>query len=158
MINPPELDAIDYRLLGELQANARISFAELGRKVSLSTPAIIERVKRLEESGVIIGYHAQVSPSAVGRSVEAFIKVSVAGDKLLRFAQTVKKIDEVLECYRITGAESFLVLVAVRDTTHLQAVIDLMMPYVSTNTSIVLDVPVRWNPVIPEFRETKRSR
>jgi Lrp/AsnC family leucine-responsive transcriptional regulator len=158
MTSQPELDLIDCKLLGELQANARISFADLSRKVSLSTPAVIERVKRLEESGVILGYHAQVSPSAVGRSVEAFVKVSVAGDKLINFAQTVKHIEEVLECYRITGAESFLVLVAVRDTAHLQAVIDQMMPYVSTNTSIVLDVPVRWNPMIPEMREAKRKR
>jgi Lrp/AsnC family transcriptional regulator, leucine-responsive regulatory protein len=154
----PELDAIDCNLLAELQANARVSFAELSRKVSLSTPAVIERVKRLEESGVIMGYHAHVRPSAVGLLVEAFVKVSVAGDKLLKFAATVKKIEEVLECYRITGAESFLVLVAVRDTEHLQAVIDQMMPYVSTNTSIILDVPVRWNPIITEIRQTKRSR
>lgn len=154
----PELDLIDCKLLGELQANARITFADLSRKVFLSTPAVIERVKRLEESGVIAGYHAHVIPSAVGRSVEAFVKVSVAGDKLLKFELTVKTIEEVLECYRITGAESFLVLVAVRDTAHLQAVIDRMMPYVSTNTSIVLDAPVRWNPIVPELRQAKRSR
>jgi Lrp/AsnC family leucine-responsive transcriptional regulator len=154
----PELDAIDYKLLAELQANARISFAELSRRVLLSTPAVIERVKRLEESGVIVGYHAHVNPAAVGRSVEAFVKVSVAGDKLLKFAETVKKIEEVLECYRITGAESFLVLVAVRDTAHLQAVIDRMMPYVATNTSIILDVPVRWNPIIPETRQKRSAR
>ena len=152
-----ELDAIDCNLLAVLQANARISFAELSRKVSLSTPAVIERVKRLEEAGVIVGYHAHVEPSAVGRSVQAFVKLSVAGDKLLKFAQSVKRIEEVLECYRVTGAESFLILVAVRDTVHLQTVIDLMMPYVSTNTSIILDVQVRWNPVIPEVRQTKRT-
>ena len=155
-MHQPELDAIDCNLLAELQANARVSFAELSRKVSLSTPAVIERVKRLEEAGVIVGYHAHVEPSAVGRSVQAFVKLSVAGDKLLKFAQSVKKIEEVLECYRVTGAESFLILVAVRDTAHLQTVIDLMMPYVSTNTSIILDVQVRWNPVIPEIRQTKR--
>ena len=153
-----ELDLIDCKLLAELQVNARISFADLSRKVSLSTPAVIERVKRLEERGVIVGYHAQVSPSAVGLMVEAFVKVSVAGDKLLKFVQSVKKIEEVLECYRITGAESFLVLVAVKDTNSLQAVIDKMMPYVATNTSIILDVPVRWNPVIPEMRPSERSR
>jgi DNA-binding Lrp family transcriptional regulator len=65
----PELDLIDCKLLGELQANARISFADLSRKVSLSTPAVTERVKRLEERGVIVGFHAQVYPPAVGRSV-----------------------------------------------------------------------------------------
>ena len=156
-MHQPELDAIDCNLLAELQANARISFAELSRKISLSTPAVIERIKRLEEAGVIVGYHAHVEPSAVGRSVQAFVKLSVAGDKLMKFAQSVKKIEEVLECYRVTGAESFLILVAVRDTAHLQTVIDLMMPYVSTNTSIILDVQVRWNPVIPEVRQTKRT-
>jgi Lrp/AsnC family leucine-responsive transcriptional regulator len=155
-MHQPELDAIDCNLLAELQANARISFAQLSRKVSLSTPAVIERVKRLEEAGVIVGYHAHVDPSAVGRLVGAFVKLSVAGDKLLKFAQSVKKIEEVLGCYRVTGAESFLILVAVRDTAHLQVVIDMMMPYVSTNTSIILDAPVRWHPVIPEVRQAKR--
>src|ERR1700733_11726589 len=128
-MHQPELDGIDGRILAELQANARISFAELSRKVSLSTPSVIERVKRLEDAGVIIGYHAHVEPSAVGRSLEALVKVSVAGDRLLKFAQGIKKIEEVLECYRITGAESFLILVAVRDTVHLQTVIVQLMRY-----------------------------
>jgi Lrp/AsnC family leucine-responsive transcriptional regulator len=154
-----ELDEIDCKLLTELQRSARMSFAELGRTVGLSTPAVIERVKRLEEERVILGYHAQVDPVTVGRAVEAFVKVSVAGNHLLRFAATVQTVEEVLECYRITGAESFLVLVAVRDMLHLQVVIDKLMPYVSTNTSIVLDVPVRWNAIAAEvYSERQRRR
>jgi Lrp/AsnC family transcriptional regulator, leucine-responsive regulatory protein len=76
-MHQPEHDTIDCKLLAELQTNVRISFAELSRKVSLSTPSVIERVKRLEEAGVIVGYHAHVDPSSVGRSLEAFVKVSV---------------------------------------------------------------------------------
>lgn len=150
-----DIDGIDCKILGALQSNARISFAELGRTIGLSTPATMERVRKLEDAGVILGYHALVNPAKIGCPLEAFIKVTVAGDKLTRFAQNVKSIDEVLECYRITGVESFLVLVAVRDTAHLQILIDRLMPYTATNTSIVLDIPIRWNPLIPSVHRAK---
>ena len=144
-----ELDHIDASILSELQQNARIAFAELGRRVKLSTPAVIERVRRLEEQGVILGYRAQIDPTRVGLDVHAFVKVTVAGDRLAAFTAKIKKVPEVLECHRVTGAESFLVQVAVRDTAHLEAVIDSMMPYVATNTSMVLASPVPWNSVTP---------
>jgi len=154
------MDEIDCAIIAELQANARIAFAELGRRVKLSTPAVIERVKRLEERGVILGYRAMVDPAAVGLAVHAFVKVTVAGDRLATFAHVVKNLPEVLECHRVTGAESFLVQVAVRDTLHLEAVIDAMMPYVATNTSMVLASPVPWNSVLPasKYPERKGSR
>jgi Lrp/AsnC family leucine-responsive transcriptional regulator len=146
------LDAIDCSILAELQANARLAYAELGRRVKLSTPAVIERVRRLEESGVITGYRTCVNPARVGLAVHAFVKVTVAGDKLARFTSLVRTLPEVLECHRVTGAESFLVQVAVRDTIHLEAVIDAMMPYVATNTSMILSSPVPWNSVLPASR------
>lgn len=154
------MDEIDCTLLAELQQDARVSFAELGRRVKLSTPAVIERVKRLEEQGIILGYRAMVSPAAVGLAVHAFVKVTVAGDWLAPFAGLVKRLPEVLECHRVTGAESFLVQVAVRDTLHLEAVIDAMMPYVATNTSMVLASPVSWNSVLPssKYPQAKYTR
>lgn len=154
----PSLDAIDCEILAELQANARVAFAELGRRVGLSTPATIERVRRLEESGVILGYRAVVDPSAVGLPVRAFVKVTVAGDKLARFSTLVRDLPEVLECHRVTGAESFLVQVAVRDVHHMQQVIDSMMPYVATNTSMILASPVPWNSILPASRYGRRPR
>ena len=152
------LDDIDCNILVCLQENARIPFAELGRRVGLSTPAVIERVRRLEESGVIAGYHAEVRPEKVGLTVRAFIKVSVAGDKLEKFASIVKKVPEILECHRVTGSESFLLQAAVEDVAHLELVIDSLMPYVATNTAIVLGSPVPWAPVIPrrKDRQTKK--
>jgi Lrp/AsnC family leucine-responsive transcriptional regulator len=152
------IDEIDCQILGELQANARIPFAELGRRVGLSTPAVIERVHRLEESHVILGYRALVDPAKVGLPVRAFVKVTVGGDKLAKFAALVRKLPEVLECHRVTGAESFMVQVAVRDVTHMEEVIDAMMPYVATNTSMILASPVPWNSVLPAVRYAKKTQ
>jgi Lrp/AsnC family leucine-responsive transcriptional regulator len=154
---PTNIDDIDCAILLKLQANARISFAELGRLVGLSTPAVIERVHRLEERQVITGYHALVDPSKVGLPVRAFVKVTVAGDKLMRFSALVRKLPEVLQCHRVTGAESFMVQVAVRDVTHLQEVIDSMMPYVATNTSMILASPVPWNVTLPAVHYGKKK-
>jgi Lrp/AsnC family transcriptional regulator, leucine-responsive regulatory protein len=150
------LDEIDYEILAELQDNARIAFAELGRRVGLSTPAVIERVRRLEESEVILGYRAAIDPAKVGLPVRAFVKVTVAGDKLGKFAAIVKSLPEVLQCHRVTGAESYIVQIAVRDVGHMETVIDSMMPYVATNTSMIMASPVPWNPVVPASRKPKK--
>ena len=143
------LDSIDSAILRELQADARIPFAELGRRAGLSTPAVIERVRKLEDAGTIRGYHAQIDPTAVGLPLRAFIKVTIAGDKLERFAAVARRVPEVRECHRVTGAESFIVQVAVRDVLHLEQVIDSLAPYVATQTSIVLTSVIDWNPVVP---------
>jgi Lrp/AsnC family leucine-responsive transcriptional regulator len=144
-----ELDGIDHKILGELQASARLAFAELGRRVGLSTPAVIERVRRLEDSGVILRYAACVDPAKVGLPLRAFIKITVGGDRLQHFNGLARRVPEVLECHRVTGAESYILQVAVRDLSHLEAVIDSLTPYVATNTSMVLASPVPWNPVTP---------
>ena len=144
-----ELDAIDLALIEELQENARTSFAELARRVHLSTPAVIDRVHRLEEAGVILRYRAEIDPAALGLSVRAFVKVTVAGDRLGSFSRVVREVPEILECHRVTGNESYIVQVAVRDMNHLEAVIDSMMPYVATNTSMVLNSPVQGGRVAP---------
>lgn len=146
------IDDIDCEILAELQTNARIAFAELGRRVGLSTPAVIERVRRLEDNHVIMGYRAVVDPAKVGLPVRAFVKVTVAGDKLQKFAALVRELPEVLECHRVTGAESFMVQIAVRDVRHMEELIDSMMPYVATNTSMILTSPVPWNSVLPAVR------
>lgn len=137
------LDSIDIALIEELQENARIPFAELARRVHLSTPAVIDRVRRLEETGVILRYRAEINPVALGLHVRAFVKVTVAGDRLSNFTRIVRQVPEILECHRVTGNESFIVQVAVRDMNHLESVIDSLMPYVATNTSMVLNSPVQ---------------
>ncbi len=146
-----DLDALDARILHELQTNARLSFAELGRRVNLSTPAAAERVRRLEDAGVITRYVALVDPAKVGLPVRAFIKITVPGDRLQHFSVLARRVPEVRECHRVTGQESYILQVAVRDLQHLETVIDSLTPYVATNTSMVLASPVPWNPVVPAF-------
>ncbi len=136
------LDNIGWKILVELQENARIPFAALGRRVGLSTPAVAERVRRLEDAGIITGYRAQISAAKVGFPVLAFIRVNVVGDALPKFVKKAVKCPEVLEVHRVTGGESFIVKVAVKDHAHLEAVIDSLMPYVATTTSIVLSSSV----------------
>jgi Lrp/AsnC family leucine-responsive transcriptional regulator len=143
------LDDIDRQILMELQSEARIAFAELGRRVGLSTPAVIDRVHRLEDTGVILGYRAQVDNAKIGLPVRAFVKVTVAGDKLFQFASAASRIPEVLECHRVTGAESYILQITVEDAAHIERVIDAMMPYVATNTSLVLASPVQSRALVP---------
>ena len=143
------LDALDYKILAELQANGRIAFAELGRRIGLSTPAVTERVRRMEDAEVIERYIAVVNPAKVGLPLRAFIKITVQGDRLPHFNRVAQRVPEVRECHRVTGTESYILQVAVCDLPHLETVIDSLSPYVATNTSLVLTSPVPWNPVIP---------
>jgi Lrp/AsnC family leucine-responsive transcriptional regulator len=109
------LDDIGWKILSELQQNARMPFAELGRIVGLSTPAVTERVHKMEEAGIIVGYRAHIDPARVGLPILAFVNVKVGGENLSRFMEVAGQHPEVLECHRVTGAESFLLNVAVSD-------------------------------------------
>ncbi len=149
IVPDPLLDSIDHKILAELQRNARLPFAELGRRVGLSTPAATERVRRLEDAAIIQRYVAVVDPAKVGLPLRAFIKITVPGDRLPHFNGLAQRVPEVRECHRVTGVESYILQVAVRDLPHLEAVIDSLTPYVATNTSMVLASPVPWNPVLP---------
>ena len=136
------LDQIGWKLLHELQINGRLSYAELGRRVGLTTPAVVERVKRMEEAGIIVGYHADIDPMKVGMPITAFIRMSVVGDVFTRITAVVKNSPEVVECHRGTGADSFIMKVHVRSVEHLEALIDRLTPFGTTSTSIVLSSPV----------------
>ena len=137
-----QLDAIGWRILAELQANARISYAELGRRVGLTTPAVSERVRRLEESGVIAGYRTEVDPAKVGLPITAFIRMSIVGDVSNALVALVRELPEVVECHKGTGGDSFILKVTVRSVAHLEALIDRLIPFGTTSTSIVLSSPV----------------
>lgn len=138
------LDKVSLQILGELQRDARLSFAELGRRVGLSTPATAERVRRLEESGVIRGYEARIDAKALGRDVTAFVRIRLSGAETLarRLTKLVSELDEVLECHRCTGDESFILKVRVESVAHLEKLIDRLTPYGMTSTALVLSSPV----------------
>jgi Lrp/AsnC family leucine-responsive transcriptional regulator len=132
------LDAIGRNILIELQENGRIPFTELGKRVGLSTPAVMDRVKRLEAAGVIAGYHAEVDCSAMGYPIVAFIAVNVVGDFLPRMSKLAKSIPEILECHRVTGGNTFVIKVLAGSVEELEKTIDRLTPYVATTTSLIL--------------------
>ena len=136
------IDPTDRLLLGELQAQARVSLAELGRRVGLSAPAVAERLQRLEAAGTILGYRAQVDPRALGFSLTAVIRIRPAPRELSKVADLARDTPEVVECNRITGDDCYLMRLHLRDVEHMEEVIDRFAIYGQTTTSIVQSSPV----------------
>jgi Lrp/AsnC family transcriptional regulator, leucine-responsive regulatory protein len=137
-----ELDSTDLRLLSELQADARLSLAELGRRVGLSSPAVAERLQRLEQQGAIRGYHADIDPRSLGLSLGAIVRVRPAPGQLDNVAGLARRTPEVVECHRVTGEDCFVVRAHVRDVEHLEQVIDRFVALGQTTTSILQSSPV----------------
>jgi Lrp/AsnC family leucine-responsive transcriptional regulator len=137
------IDDIDRKVLKELQEDARISYAELGRRVGLTTPAVIERVRKLEDAGVITGYRAEIDPAKVGLPIIAFVRMSITGVDYSHIIEVAEESEEVLECHRGTGGDSFIMKVAVSSVEHLQQIIDKLTPYGITTTAVVLSSPVK---------------
>jgi Lrp/AsnC family leucine-responsive transcriptional regulator len=137
------LDATNLRLLTELQSNARLSLAELGRRVGLSSPAVAERLQRLEQERVILGYHTELDPRALGLSLSAIVRVRPAPGQLHKLAEHAQQAPEVVDCRRITGEDCYSLTIHVRSIEHLEEVIDRFASYGQTTTSIVQSAPVR---------------
>jgi Lrp/AsnC family leucine-responsive transcriptional regulator len=138
----PVRDATDLRILVELQADARLSLAELGRRVGLSSPAVAERLQRLEQDQVILGYHARLNPRALGMALSAVIRVRPAPGQLNNVAELARRTAEIVDCRRITGEDCFIMSAHVRDVEHLEEVIDQFAAHGQTTTSIVQSAPV----------------
>jgi Lrp/AsnC family leucine-responsive transcriptional regulator len=136
------LDETNLALLSELQGDARLTLAELGRRVGLSSPAVAERLQRLEETGVIGGYRAIVDPRAVGYALGAVLRIRPAPRQIPKVAEVAERTPEVVECHRITGEDCFLMKLYVRDVEHLEEVIDAFTPFGQTTTSIMQSSPV----------------
>jgi Lrp/AsnC family leucine-responsive transcriptional regulator len=142
--HPMELDVLAWKILEALQQNARLSFAELGRQVGLSTPAVAERVHRLEEAGVITGYHAKIDLQRIGLPIRALVRLTIPGGEaqMGRAVAAMKELPEVSRCHRITGAESFVIEADVASIRHLEALIDRLSSLGATSTSTVLSSPI----------------
>ena len=138
----PNLDAIDHKILSELSTDGRVSFAELGRRTNLSSPAVTERVKRLEQAGVITGYRADVDPRALGYQLTAIVRVKPAVRQLTKIAELAAEIPEVEECLRITGEDCFYIKLHLGSIEELPTVLDQFLLYGETTTSIVNATPV----------------
>lgn len=146
----PILDAKDWQLIELLQEDARTGYAELGRQVGLSAPATAERVKRLEDAGVIRGYRAQIDPRRLGYAIEAVIRLRCDGGACSRIGQLLADIPEVLDCRRLAGEDSASLRVVAMSVSHLQAVLDRILkvhPSVATTTLVVLQAPYTNRPL-----------
>jgi Lrp/AsnC family leucine-responsive transcriptional regulator len=134
-------DETDAALLRELQTAPRISMSALARRVGMSAPAVTERVQRLERAGVI-GYRLEVDPAALGLPVTAFVRIRPAPGQLPRVAELAGRMDQVSECYRITGEDCFLVKVHSGSVPDLEALLDQFLMFGQTVSSIVVATPV----------------
>ena len=154
-LSDQQLDDVNYQLIEALQDNARLSLAELGRRVGLSAPAVAERLARLEQSGVIRGYHADVDPRALGLDLSVVLRIRPAARMIGRVAELARETPEVTECHRVTGEDCFVMRVHVRDVLHLEELIDRFVLYGQTTTSIVQSSPVPGRgPAVAEWSET----
>lgn len=132
-----DLDAYDTRILAELQADARLTMAELGRRVHLSQPAVTERVRKLEAAGVISGYRATVNLAKLGYGIRAIIRIGRA--EYPRIVKLVQNTPECINAYNVTGEDSWVLEIAVIDVSHLDAVVTKFCLLAETATSIILN-------------------
>jgi len=145
--DPGLFDDINRRLLEELQADARLTIAELGRRVNLSAPAVAERVQRLERAGVIAGYHAKLDPKALGWPIAVVVRIRPATRQLQKIPEVAAEIPEVVECRRITGEDCYVLDLHLRSMDDLEGILDRFVAYGQTTTSIVHSSPVARRPL-----------
>lgn len=145
-------DAVNLRILTELQNNPRLTMSELGRRIGYSSPAITERVRRLEESDVIRGYRLEINPAALGLPIAAYIRIRPNPGQLPRIAELAQQIPEIAECHRVTGEDCFIIKVYLPNLDQLDRILDCFLLYGSTTTSLIQSSPVPLRPLpLPEI-------
>jgi Lrp/AsnC family transcriptional regulator, leucine-responsive regulatory protein len=140
------LDTLDYKILSHLALNARIPYAELGRKIGLSASAVAERVKYMESERIILGYHARLDERALGYSVVAFIRMTCDNTHYRAFLKALPRFDAIQECYHITGGDAFLIKVKLGSLDELETLIERLLPFGMPTTSMVLSTPILQQP------------
>ena len=137
-----QLDSIGWRLLKLLQENARLSFRQIGETIGLTAPAVAERVRRLEDAGILKGYHAEIDLAKVGLPVMAFVHLTTNGQQSGRFRKAVPDIPEIIECHCVTGNESYILKVAVASVPRLEHLLLELVTYGEVRTSLVLSTQI----------------
>jgi Lrp/AsnC family leucine-responsive transcriptional regulator len=135
------LDDIDWRIISELQRDGRLSFSALARRVNLSSPAVTERVRRLEELGVIAGYHARIDPALVGLPLTAFVQMRCAHDRCLLKTTSAEELPEVVEVHKLSGDSCSMLKVRVSSMRHLEGLFERLGQHGQLNTHIVMSTP-----------------
>lgn len=137
-----DLDAADLKILRLLEKDARTSTAELARSVGLSAPSVSERIKRLQESGVIEAYTVRINPAALGMKLSAWLRIRPVPGQLAAVAEIIRDLPEIAQCDRVTGEDCFIALAHVGSVAELERVIDRIIPFAMTNTAIIQSSPV----------------
>ncbi|WP_067508960.1 Lrp/AsnC family transcriptional regulator [Actinoplanes sp. TFC3] len=143
------MDAMDWAILRELQSDARLSFSELSRRVHLSPPAVDERVRRFEETGVVTGYHAHVDLAKAGRDVVALVRMSCYGVTCVLRDPEVAMWPEVMAIDRVTGDACCVLKVAAISMDAFEKVLDRLGSYGTPSSTMILSTPLPWRPVTP---------
>jgi Lrp/AsnC family leucine-responsive transcriptional regulator len=150
------LDEVNIRLLDELQHEPRLTMSELGRRVGMSSPAVTERVRRMEEAGIIVGYRLDLDPAALGLPITVYIRIRPSPGQLSKVAELATQIPEVVECHRITGEDCFILKAHIPAVDQLDRILDAFLIYGSTTTSIVQSSPVTLRvPSLPNSADQK---
>ena len=152
-----KIDELNWKILSSLQTNSRESFSSIGRKIGLTSPAVAERVKKMEDTGILEGYIAKVSHNKLGYQLKAIITLKAFMGKLKPFLEKVKNLDEVVNCYRITGNENIIMEVVLQDQFHLEKFIDMLIQYGETRTNIILSDVISDSPVIKRRNTGERK-
>lgn len=143
------IDKLNWTILKHLQTNARLSNAEIGRRVGISSPAVAERIKKMEDAGLIEEYNTEISPFEAGYQLKAIITLRAFMGMLKPFLEKVKTFDEVINCYRITGNENIVMEVVLKNQKHLESFIDQLIVYGECKTQIVLSHVVKNSAIQP---------
>lgn len=142
-----KIDELNWKILNHLQRNSRESFANIGRSVGLTAPAVGERVKKMEDAGILISYNARVSHALTGHQLKAIISLKAFMGKLKPFLAIASSFREIVNCYRITGNENIVMEVVFQDQFHLEKFIDQLIQYGETRTNIVLSQVIANAPI-----------
>ncbi|MEM9541885.1 MAG: Lrp/AsnC family transcriptional regulator [Cyanobacteria bacterium P01_E01_bin.42] len=143
-----QLDETDWQILQILQQEGRLSFSQLGRRVGLSSPAATERVRKLEDAGVITGYCARVNAEVLGLPIGVFIQLTTTPDRYPEAIATMEALPEILRSYHVTGNSSFIIEAIASSMSHLEEILNQLSKYGPTSTSIVLSNPVSKNAIV----------
>jgi len=147
-----KVDETNWKILKQLQENARISMSDLSKQVGLSAPAVVERIKKMEDLGIIRGYYTQLSYIKTGYQLKAIITLKVFMGRLKPFLEKVTEFREVINCFRITGNENIIMEVVLNNQKHLETFIDQLISYGETKTHIVLSNKVENAPILPPYQ------
>jgi Lrp/AsnC family leucine-responsive transcriptional regulator len=137
-----DVDVVDLRLIQALASDARASLADLSRFVGLSAPSVSERIRRLEEAGVIEGYTVKINPKALGLPLAFWLRIRPTPGNLQKVSNLLQTLESIVECDRVTGEDCFLAKAHVQSVEALERLIDKLIPFAMTNTALIQSSPV----------------